>query len=91
MSAQAFEIALARLYTDPAFRTHFLRDPEKALQNCELSTLERSDLIAIDRAGLLMASRSFHHKRKKRFLLRCRANLWTTFIANATKFMSVLR
>lgn len=67
MSAQSFEVVLARLYTDPAFRNQFINDPKGTLMNCDLTTEEQNDLMAIDRAGLLMASRSFHHKRKKRF------------------------
>jgi hypothetical protein len=57
---------LTRLYTDPAFRNSFLLDAEKALVDSELTSSEKADLIAIDRPGLLMASDSFRHKRKKR-------------------------
>lgn len=67
LSAQTFELTLARLYTDPVFRSQFLSDSLVALKNCELTDDERKSLLKIDQAGLLMASHSFLHKRKKRF------------------------
>ena len=70
MSAQSFEVTLARLYTDPTYRKYFLDNPEAALAACDLSDSERKDLSEIDKAGLLMASRSFYHKRKKRLSSR---------------------
>jgi hypothetical protein len=66
MSAQSFEITLARLYTDPEFRQAFIRDAHTTLQNCDLTEDEVRDMMAIDRTGLLMAANSFLHKRKKR-------------------------
>lgn len=57
---------LASLYTDPGFRSRFLADPEAALAGQPLTADERSDLIAIDRAGLVMASQSYHRKRQGR-------------------------
>lgn len=66
MSAQSFETTLVRLYTDPKFRNSFLENPEVTLEDCDLTPSEKVDLIAIDRAGLLMASHSFHYKRRKR-------------------------
>jgi hypothetical protein len=66
MSAQAFESTLARLYTDAAFRNLFLGNPESALGELALTPEERSDLIALDKAGLVLASRSYFHKREKR-------------------------
>jgi hypothetical protein len=81
VSAQTFEITLARLYTDPKFRSQFLENPEQALQNSNLTASEQSDLLAIDRTGLLMASRSFLHKRKKRYLNRLHTSPLATFIA----------
>jgi hypothetical protein len=66
MSAQSFEIVLARLYTDVTFRQLFLTQPQTALANYHLTELEYADLIAIDKAGLLMASHSFAHKKDKR-------------------------
>jgi hypothetical protein len=56
-------MVLARLYTDAAYRDRFLEDPEAELRICELTPKERIDLSAIDRVGLLMASRSYQHKR----------------------------
>lgn len=66
MSAQTFELTLAKLYTDPNFRKLFLNDPQSALAQCELSSDEHTALLAIDKAGLIMASHSFMHKREKR-------------------------
>lgn len=66
MSAQAFETALARLYTDPDFRSRFLADPESALADQGLTCEERNDLIGVDRAGLVMAAQSFARKRSAR-------------------------
>ncbi len=66
MSAQSFEIVLARLYTDPEFRKAFLENPEETLKKCELNKQEVSDLRLIDKAGLVMASNSFSYKRNKR-------------------------
>ena len=66
MSAQTFELTLAKLYTDPDFRKLFLNDPQSALAACELTPTERNALLAIDKAGLIMASHSFMHKREKR-------------------------
>lgn len=88
MSAQSFEITLARLYTDPAFRNQFMADPKRTLVNCDLTAEEQDDLMAIDRAGLLMASRSFLHKRKKRFFNRGKA---APFIARITGLVRGIR
>jgi len=66
MSAQTFEFTLAKLYTDADFRKLFLNDPQSALAESELSIDERTALLAIDKAGLIMASHSFMHKREKR-------------------------
>ncbi|MCS5709885.1 hypothetical protein [Candidatus Berkiella aquae] len=66
MSAQSFELTLARLYTDQAFRQLFLAAPEKALAECDLSMDEKTQLMTIDKAGLIMAAHSFMHKRHKR-------------------------
>lgn len=66
MSAQAFEETLAKLYTNTAFREYFLTHPSRALMGCDLSDDERDELLKIDKAGLVMASRSFQSKRQKR-------------------------
>ena len=63
MSAQMLDFTLCRLYTDPLF----LSDPKQALQNFDLTEDEKNSLLKIDKAGLLMASKSFFYKRKKRF------------------------
>ena len=67
MSAQTLEITLCRLYTDPLFRSQFMNDPKQALLSFDLTEDERNSLLKIDKAGLLMASKSFFHKRKKRY------------------------
>lgn len=64
MSALTFETTLARLYIDPKFREQFLSNPLEALAPWDLSEEEKQDLMAIDKAGLLMAAQSFFHKRK---------------------------
>jgi hypothetical protein len=64
MSAQVFEEVLARLYSDPAFRAGFLRSPTQTLEGHDLTLEERADLAALDKAGLIMASQSFEHKRQ---------------------------
>lgn len=66
MSAQSFEYTLAKLYTDQKFRNTFLKDPNNALKNCELTNAEVQSFVKIDKAGLIMASNSFYHKRMKR-------------------------
>lgn len=66
MSAQGFECALARLYADPDFLARFLTSPEAALADQPLTDGERADLLAIDRAGLVMAARSYDRKRGMR-------------------------
>lgn len=91
MSAQSFEITLARLYTDPKFRSQFLETPEKALQNSNLTASEQADLIAIDRAGLLMASHSFLRKRKKRSSSRPKSTPLKTFIVRITNLARGIR
>lgn len=66
MSAQGFEIVLARLYTDRDFLTRFLESPEFALAQASLTDPERAELMAIDRAGLVMAAQGFDRKRQGR-------------------------
>lgn len=80
MSAQSFELTLARLYTDTEFRALFLASPWQALADCDLSEQERAQFLLIDKAGLIMASHSFLHKRKKRA---------TTVWAKLAKFFSL--
>lgn len=63
MSTHTVEIILARLYSDIQARESFLADAAQFLLAYELSESERSALIAIDRAGLLMAADSYAHKR----------------------------
>lgn len=66
MSAQGFESVLARLYADAGFRRRFLAQPEAALAGFPLTCGEQAELIAMDRAGLVMAAQSYHRKRMNR-------------------------
>jgi hypothetical protein len=65
MSAQALELALARLYTDAILRGEFLREPESALAQFDLTAAERESLLQMDRAGLVLAARSYGSKRER--------------------------
>lgn len=60
------EIILARLYSDAAFLEEFLAKPDSALAQYDLDAAERQGLLAIDRAGLRFACRSFARKRESR-------------------------
>jgi hypothetical protein len=88
LSAQSFEVTLARLYTDPVFRKQFLLAPEKTLMDCDLTISERADMMAIDKTGLIMAAHSFLHKRKTRLLKR---NKITQFKNTLKKWASLVR
>ena len=64
MSSLRFETFLARLYSDREFLERFMRTPERATQEAGLDSREQQAALAIDRAGLLMASRSYELKRQ---------------------------
>jgi hypothetical protein len=66
MSSPQFEAFLARLYCDRDFLKEFMRESDRASREAGLSERERQAAIAIDRAGLLMAVRSFESKRHAR-------------------------
>ena len=66
MTGPAFEIVLARLYTDDAFRARFLAAPEKVALAEGLTPGEATALAAIDREGLKLAAESFAKKRSSR-------------------------
>jgi hypothetical protein len=66
MSSSQFEAFLARLYCDRGFLEEFMREPDRAIAEARLTERERQAAIAIDRAGLLMAVRSFESKRNAR-------------------------
>lgn len=89
MSAQVFEIVLARLYSDSEFRQLFLREPLDAIAEYELSTDEISSLLAIDKAGLVMASNSIEHKLAKR--KRHRPKNGSKWAAMRTKLAQLLK
>lgn len=64
MSSPQFEAFLARLYSDNEFLKEFLRDPDRVVQEEGLNYREQKAALAIDRAGLLMAARSYELKRQ---------------------------
>ena len=66
MSSQRFETFLARLYSDGRFLERFLRSPEVVVREVGLDPREQRAAIDIDRAGLLMAARSYEYKRAAR-------------------------
>jgi hypothetical protein len=63
MSSSRFEAFLARLYSDSEFLSRFMRAPEETAREAGLDPRERLAAAAIDRAGLLMAARSYELKR----------------------------
>ena len=70
MSSPRFEAFLARLYCDQDFLEEFMRQPDRVIAEARLSERERQAATAIDRAGLLMAARSFESKRHARMAHR---------------------
>ena len=60
------EIFLARLYTDGDFLKRFLDDSRQALEGHRLTPEQKESLAAIDRSELILAARSFRHKREGR-------------------------
>jgi hypothetical protein len=66
MSSPQFEAFLARLYCDRDFLEEFMRESDRVIKEAGLSERERQAAIAIDRAGLLIAVRSFESKRHAR-------------------------
>jgi hypothetical protein len=66
MSSQRFETFLARLYSEREFLDEFMRAPGRAARDMGLDAREEQAALAIDRAGLLMAARSYELKRAGR-------------------------
>jgi hypothetical protein len=66
MSSPRFESFLARLYSDSEFLGRFMRAPEEVSREAGLNQREQAAAAAIDRAGLLMAARSYELKRGAR-------------------------
>jgi len=66
MSSPRFETFLARLYSDREFLAHFMRAPQNVTREAGLDAREQQAALAIDRAGLLMAARSYELKRQAR-------------------------
>ena len=63
MTGPGFEIMLARLYTDVAFRARFLAAPKQVALSEGLTPAEAEAIAAIDRDGLELAAESFEIKR----------------------------
>jgi hypothetical protein len=66
MSSPALETFLARLYTDAALRSRFLRQPVQEARRAGLSHEDALALCGIDRVGLQMAAHSYACKRAGR-------------------------
>ena len=66
MSSPRFEAFLARLYSDTEFLNRFMHTPEEAGREAGLDAREQAAVAKIDRAGLLMAARSYELKRGAR-------------------------
>ena len=66
MSSPRFEAFLAHLYSDPEFLSRFMRAPGEVSREAGLDLREQAAAAAIDRAGLLMAARSYESKRGAR-------------------------
>jgi hypothetical protein len=66
MSSQRFEAFLARLYSEREFLDEFMQAPERAAREMGLDAREQQAALAIDRAGLVMAARSYELKRDGR-------------------------
>ncbi len=60
----AFELFLARLYTDAEARARFVADPAGETLRAGLAAGEALALAGIDHAGLELAARSFARKRR---------------------------
>jgi uncharacterized protein (UPF0276 family) len=61
------ESFLARLYCDRPFLNAFMAAPDTITRQAGLDPAEQQAVLAIDRAGLLMAARSFESKRRQRW------------------------
>jgi hypothetical protein len=66
VSAPAMERLLARLYTDAALRRRFVAEPLEVARQAGLDAAEARAFAAIDREGLVLAARSYAHKRAGR-------------------------
>ena len=63
MKPVALEVFLATLYTDADTRNRFLATPETTARAAGLTEEDVAALVDIDRAGLIMAAKSYTHKR----------------------------
>ncbi len=63
MSSPRLEVCLARLYVDEALLERFLRDPDAALSELNLSPEEKEVIKMLDRDDVRDAAASFAKKR----------------------------
>jgi hypothetical protein len=67
MSAARLEAFLAKIYVDEESRERFLADPRGEATKAGLGEREIEALEKIDRAGLILATRSLQKKRRHMF------------------------
>jgi hypothetical protein len=65
MSAARLEAFLAKIYVDESARAQFLADPRGEAAKAGLSEREIEALEKIDRAGLILTTRSLQKKRRR--------------------------
>lgn len=65
MSSPEIEIFLARLYTDSELLARFVADPVREMHTQNLSDNTILGMRDMDIEGLVMASRSYSHKRQQ--------------------------
>ena len=65
-STPGFEAVLARLYSDSGFRQRFIESPAALLAESGLSGNQCNALASMDRKALLLAAKSFAHKRESK-------------------------
>jgi hypothetical protein len=65
LSAARLEAFLAKIYVDESSRERFLADPRGEAAKAGLSEREIEALEKIDRAGLILTTRSLQKKRRR--------------------------
>lgn len=86
MSAPRLEAFLAKIYVDEESRARFLADPRGEAAKAGLEESEIEALEKIDRAGLILTTRSLRRKRK-----RMAAHQPDSFLTRANAFAKWLR
>jgi len=76
VNAAALEAFLARLYTEAALLSEFMRDPESIARGAGLDEQGIRAMLAIDREGLAMAAGSYAEKRAGHVAKRTRTWRW---------------